>query len=1358
MGIWRRRPFLVAVLLSLISITEVWLTRPAELHLAQEAEPSSGIELQGRFEGDPPLHYWCVYDADSDERVAQIYSRWGVAPVPPGRYRVTVKKDSNEVPWTEVTVRTNQIVQVNVSSGVELVGRSADEQPLTSWALYSSESQDRITLVYNRWGFTPVPPGRYRLGVRKDSDELTWQEVEVKENESARVRLTSGIELSGRTEEEPPLQSWAIYDSAGNNRSTIVYNRWGFAPLPPGKYVLKVRAGQNEVSWGEYSVLKDEVVDVGVSSGIDLVAGQAPSAVPPLQHWSVYAVPGDERVNRIYSSMGFVPLPAGRYAVGLRWSAESKEQRWAEVEVTQAEVSTVSLSSGIELTEGFESDSSPVSLEVYETETGRRHTPASDNSGFVWLRPGSYTVETTYGSELLRRQLTIAMGEVKTLSFDDLESTGIRTESPEGHNIALYVLGGRLQRATSQLNDFGWSVANLIDSIAFFRVWGGRNAWECYTCGWSSADSTLPQEIVFSFNSEREAQISAVVVNTTSWETREDPTKLPKEVEIWTSSTSADTDFKKVSSAHLARRGMEQVVEFPPTEAKYLKLRILSNYGGAHTQLGEVKIIESSSGDRQSVLHDYPINLALWQLGGVVAGLSSQELTEQHGAYMLFDGGVESGGWKSLDDYLPQEIVLAFKADQEAYIDRLVVDSQNGFEPATWPKRVSVSASTENVLDGFEPVGEFDLKQESGPQLIPVGRGARFVKLRILENYGGPFTSLGEFEAIEGSREGYASILLAEPRADQSVDQPLTDDELESVPEVEPNNSPEQADGLQIGRRTKGVISPLGEDDYFKLSERSEETRVLTLEVAGQPNIRTSIALLDGDGNELKRFEPGDAPTRRLDLTWDVGVGDRLVKVSQPPITIVMVWDTSGSMTDAADDLRSAVEAYLSQVSKDEKLNLVRFSDDVEVLLADFTSDTKALTEASQNKFSVVGGTALQDAIAKAVELLEGVSGNKGIVVMTDGADSVSQLSTGDLWKRLSQNRIRLYAIGLGVSLTDYSARTASRGDRFLRHAADATDGQYFFAEQSEELKDYYLQIAEDLKKQSTYYLLPRVSGGVGYLEVVSTGEPIQSISPPSQVELIFDGSNSMWGQINGRPKIEIAKEVMSNVIQDLPDDMDVSLRVYGHRVRPGQEGACQDSELLVPFSPIDKHRLVEQIRGIQPRGTTPIAYSLEHVVNDFGGVPGGKVVVLVTDGIEECGGDPVEKASELIAQGLNVRLNIVGFDLSDESAKALMRKAAEITGGNFFDATDAGGLRESLAGSLAVSYDVVDSSGARVAIGQVGQQPVELPPGVYGIVIHTADRPIEVQNVRIEAGASARVNLKKEGREIGFRVTQNND
>ena len=133
----------------------------------------------------------------------------------------------------------------------------------------------------------------------------------------------------------------------------------------------------------------------------------------------------------------------------------------------------------------------------------------------------------------------------------------------------------------------------------------------------------------------------------------------------------------------------------------------------------------------------------------------------------------------------------------------------------------------------------------------------------------------------------------------------------------------------------------------------------------------------------------------------------------------------------------------------------------------------------------------------------------------------------------------------------------------------------------------------------------------------------------------IMDASNSMWGQIDGTAKIETAKSTLGELLADLPEGTVPGLMVYGHR----SEGDCADVELVSPFGDSTAADIDAAIQGLTPRGKTPIAASLEQSAVAFEGrEEENNAVVLISDGIETCEGDPCAAAGALIERGINVK------------------------------------------------------------------------------------------------------------------------
>jgi hypothetical protein len=246
-----------------------------------------------------------------------------------------------------------------------------------------------------------------------------------------------------------------------------------------------------------------------------------------------------------------------------------------------------------------------------------------------------------------------------------------------------------------------------------------------------------------------------------------------------------------------------------------------------------------------------------------------------------------------------------------------------------------------------------------------------------------------------------------------------------------------------------------------------------------------------------------------------------------------------------------------------------------------------------------------------------------------------------------------------------------------------------------------------------------------------------------TNVELILDASNSMWGQIQGVAKIAIAKDVLEQIINGLPDAMNVGLRLYGHRYGLNDRRACQDTELNVSIGPIDKAALVDIIKKIQPKGKTPLVYSVLQARKDFKDIPNGSII-LITDGIESCDGDIDSIAPALKESGIELKLHIVGFDIKEAEARAELEAIAKSTEGTYLDAKDSQELLASLEQTLTIEFEILDDKGQIKAKGTVGGEPIRLMEGSYTLRLLVEPEPFEAK-ITVRPGQKTTIILAKE-------------
>lgn len=177
-----------------------------------------------------------------------------------------------------------------------------------------------------------------------------------------------------------------------------------------------------------------------------------------------------------------------------------------------------------------------------------------------------------------------------------------------------------------------------------------------------------------------------------------------------------------------------------------------------------------------------------------------------------------------------------------------------------------------------------------------------------------------------------------------------------------------------------------------------------------------------------------------------------------------------------------------------------------------------------------------------------------------------------------------------------------------------------------------------------------------------------------TRIEFLFDASQSMFSQWQSGAKIDVAKKLMAQLLDSLRyvGNLELALRIYGH-LKPYPPQDCDDSRLEVPFSKGNISQIKEVLQKVIPRGTTPIARSLELCGNDFPQDPSRNIIILITDGMEECGGDPCAISQSLQKKGIFLKPFVIGLGLDIS-----LKKTFECVG-RYFDATNENMFKDAL-------------------------------------------------------------------------------
>jgi len=187
---------------------------------------------------------------------------------------------------------------------------------------------------------------------------------------------------------------------------------------------------------------------------------------------------------------------------------------------------------------------------------------------------------------------------------------------------------------------------------------------------------------------------------------------------------------------------------------------------------------------------------------------------------------------------------------------------------------------------------------------------------------------------------------------------------------------------------------------------------------------------------------------------------------NQPqPITVVVMLDTSGSMTGAIKFLRQAAEQFLIRLHPEDRGMVGAFNDKIEFGSAEFTSDRDDLV-AAMKELDYGNSTRLYDGIAASLDQLDGVSGRRVILVFTDGEDTASKVGQGSVIERARNDEIMVYSIGLESEYFNGARMVRGKPDGALRKIADETGGGYFELDKTADLAPTFTRVAQELHSQ----------------------------------------------------------------------------------------------------------------------------------------------------------------------------------------------------------------------------------------------------------------------------------------------------
>jgi hypothetical protein len=647
--------------------------------------------------------------------------------------------------------------------------------------------------------------------------------------------------------------------------------------------------------------------------------------------------------------------------------------------------------------------------------------------------------------------------------------------------------------------------------------------------------------------------------------------------------------------------------------------------------------------------------------------------------------------------------------------------------------RVEVAVSLDSPVGPWTPLGELEIDAQTfdGTLTLDEPTWARFVRLTASKPPDSG-TAVAPSQILVHERpsgEDYFSVLgewgTMGPRAFYELQQGL---QPEATLVTADHTSRARAAPIALETPVQGYVS-LGKQEHWYRMVVPPAENTLTLTMNGDPTVRTVVEIEDaaGSGIPVRPIGPKMTPaSHTFEAVVEPG-SEVFLHIYEPPRNVAFSWDTSASVGAYIPMINNAIIEFSGQVVPgQEAVNLFPFP--TGPLLKDWLGEPYMLQTILNDYRRPSSSSAAEVTLKRATRELGKLAGTKAILVITDGDVN----HDGEMWGEYRSIQPRVFAIQV------------SGGERIhhnrLRDWSTVNGGHFTQLVYQGEVEVAFDRAATLMHRPAGYTLQVssefREAPGPGLLNVIA-GQ--SNGAGGAAVELILDASGSMLQRVQGKRRISVAKEVLTEAVREhIPAGTPVALRVFGHK----EVDSCR-TDLEIPLGPLNPETAAAKIAGINAMNLarTPIADSLKAVRSDLRGQQGG-VVVLVTDGEETCDGDPGAVIDQLRSQGLDVSLNIVGFAIDDVELAAQFEAWAEQGGGRYFGADDQTGLSTAIEDALKVPFIVYDQGGNEVASGQVGGEPVELERGIYAVVVRT--QPIQrFEDVDVPGESELTLELK---------------
>ena len=800
-------------------------------------------------------------------------------------------------------------------------------------------------------------------------------------------------------------------------------------------------------------------------------------------------------------------------------------------------------------------------------------------------------------------------------------------------------------------------------------------------------------------------------------------------------------NYQTTLMGELSPRTAEQsFVLDAPVPARFARLRLTSNWGAGDgpVTLGEWKVVASPG----VVPTAAPLDIADPVRGGHIVWMEPQPGSPDAAYGLLTEDPTPAKAY--LPAGTPIHWVTGFQDDRAAQVTRLEWVDPSGSDPKTRFAAVDVELSTESPLGPWQEVGPWRLDRGPDGSVTPFTFAsptwARYIRVggQVPAGASTYWEMPSTFRVIERATDRTYRSVVGEWGMSQTVGiyEQLVPPDLTILSDVpDGNDTSASATLLPEATVTHGRVHRGHDVDWYQLTVPAGQNTV-SFALGGMPFVRAGLTMTDSTGApvEVERDATYDPTVDSYTAVVTAGATYD-VEIEQQPVSVAITYDTSASLGDDLAFIAEALRSFAADVVPgDEAMQITPFEQDS--LLADWSDVPYVIENAVDSAVSTSGSSSIETAMLQTVKLLDTRAGTRVMLVMTDG-ETGSYTEGTDLWQKLGQTHPVVYTVHTGGH-NDPALTT-----HLMQDWAVAGGGSYQYAASHGQIDRAFDRMATQLRRPASYTLsftathqdLPP-----GSVKVTTPNGSIPVIGGEVAIELVLDTSGSMTRKIGKRTRIDIAKSVLGDLVTNaLPRGIPVAFRTF----KAGGKSSC-DTVLAVPLGPLDPVALAARIAHVTiGKGTkTPLAATLRAVGADLAGVRGPAVVVLVTDGQETCKGDPAAEVRALLAQGLDVQINIVGFAIDDAGLEADLARWAALGHGTSFQADHAKDLGAAISKALAAPFRVTDPSGTLVASGTVGGDAVSLEPGPYQVEVLTD--PVATFDIVVGVGQDIELRLDR--------------